>query len=48
VQELFGTYLAQGANQVGGPIDLDALITYIQGLSQPLTAVIDGRLTRLN
>jgi len=42
------TVLTQGTNQVGGPIDLDALITYIQGLPQPFTAVVEGRITRLN
>lgn len=42
------TVLTQGANPVGGPIDLDALITYIESLTQPFTAVIEGRITRLN
>lgn len=42
------TMLLQGQNQVGGPIDLDALIAYIKSLPQPFSAMIDGRITRLN
>lgn len=42
------TVLTQGQNQIGGPIDLDALIAYIQSLSQPFSAVIEGRIVRLN
>lgn len=42
------TVLPQGTNQVGGPIDLDALIDYIENLPQPFTATIEGRITRLN
>jgi 5'-nucleotidase len=34
------TVLTQGQNQVGGPIDLDALITNVQGLPQPFSAAI--------
>ncbi len=32
----------------GAPIDLDALITYVQGLPQPFSAAIEGRIVRLN
>ncbi len=42
------TVLLQGRNQVGGPLDLDALITYIQSLPQPFSAAIEGRILRLN
>ncbi|MBX3302549.1 MAG: 5'-nucleotidase C-terminal domain-containing protein [Nitrospira sp.] len=42
------TVLLQGKNQVGGPLDLDALITYIQTLPQPFSAAIEGRIIRLN
>ncbi|HSL04818.1 MAG TPA: 5'-nucleotidase [Nitrospiraceae bacterium] len=42
------TILAQGQNQVGGPIDLDALIAYVQGLPQPFSAAIEGRIIRMN
>ncbi len=40
--------LLQGGNQVGGPLDLDALISHIQSLPQPFSAVIEGRIDRLN
>ncbi len=36
-----------GANQTSGPVDLDALIAYIQKLQQPFSAKINGRITRL-
>lgn len=42
------TVLLQGRNQVGGPLDLDALIAYIQSLTQPFSAAIEGRIVRLN
>jgi 5'-nucleotidase len=42
------TVLPSGSNQVGGPIDLDALISYIQGLAQPFSAAIEGRIERAN
>ncbi|MCU0230375.1 MAG: bifunctional metallophosphatase/5'-nucleotidase [Acidobacteria bacterium] len=42
------TVLTEGKNQVGGPIDLDALIAYIQALEQPFSAAIEGRIERLN
>ena len=42
------TVLLQGTNQVGGPVDLDALVDYIESLLQPFTAAIEGRITRLN
>jgi 5'-nucleotidase len=42
------TVLLQGSNQVGGPLDLDALISHIQSLPQPFSAVIEGRIVRLN
>lgn len=42
------TVLPQGLNQVGGPVDLDALIAYVQGLPQPFSALIEGRIVRLN
>lgn len=42
------TVLPQGLNQVGGPVDLDALIAYVQGLPQPFSAQIEGRIVRLN
>lgn len=42
------TVLLQGANPVGGPVDLDALIVHIQSLTQPFSAAIEGRISRLN
>jgi 5'-nucleotidase len=42
------TVLPQGQNQIGGPLDLDALIAYIQGLPQPFSAAIEGRIVRMN
>jgi 5'-nucleotidase len=42
------TVFTLGTNLVGGPIDLDALIPYIQSLPQPFSATIEGRITRLN
>jgi 5'-nucleotidase len=40
--------LVAGTNRVGGPIDLDALIAYLQGLTQPFSSAIEGRIERLN
>ncbi|MCG5053805.1 MAG: bifunctional metallophosphatase/5'-nucleotidase [Myxococcales bacterium] len=37
----------KGLNQVGGDVDLDALIEYVEENS-PVTAVIEGRIVRLN
>ncbi len=42
------TVLVQGQNKVGGPLDLDALITYIQTLPQPFSMGIEGRIIRPN
>jgi 5'-nucleotidase len=42
------TVLPQGTNQVGGPIDLDALIDYVESLPQPFSAAVEGRIIRLN
>ena len=42
------TVLRNGANRVGGPLDLDALIAFIQGLPQPFAAAIENRIQRIN
>lgn len=42
------TVFTQGANQQGGPVDLDALIAYLQGLPQPFGTPAVNRITRLN
>jgi 5'-nucleotidase len=38
--------LKSSTSQVGGPVDIDALIAYIETLPQPFSASIDGRITR--
>ncbi len=40
--------LPQGINRVVGPVDLDALVSYVQSLSQPFTVPALGRIQRLN
>ena len=42
------TVLENGAGRVAGPVDLDALVSYIKGLSQPFFSVIENRITRLH
>jgi len=36
-----------GTNRVTGPIDLDALVTYLRTIPAPVSATSDGRITRL-
>jgi 5'-nucleotidase len=43
----FGVLLA-GTNQEVGPIDLDALIAYIQSLEQPFSSYVEDRIERQN
>ena len=38
----------QGIDKVVGPVDVDALTAYMQNLAQPVSAQIEGRITRLN
>jgi 5'-nucleotidase len=40
------TVLRNGTNQIGGPIDLDALIAYVESLPQPFSAATDSRIVR--
>ena len=40
--------LLNGAEQVGGPIDLDAFVAYVESLAQPFSATIEGRIARLH
>lgn len=40
--------LPQGTSRVVGPVDLDALVTYIRSLTQPFSAAIEGRIVRIN
>jgi 2',3'-cyclic-nucleotide 2'-phosphodiesterase (5'-nucleotidase family)/predicted AlkP superfamily phosphohydrolase/phosphomutase len=38
------TVLREGTNRVVGPVDLDALVEYIEGLPTPFTSQIEGRI----
>jgi 2',3'-cyclic-nucleotide 2'-phosphodiesterase (5'-nucleotidase family) len=38
------TVPTQGTNRVIGPVDLDALITYVGALPQPISAAVEGRI----
>lgn len=38
----------QGTERVVGPVDLEALVTYIRGLPQPFSAAVEGRIQRVN
>ena len=40
--------LTQGTNRVVGPVDLDALVAYIEARPQPFGAIVEGRIERLN
>lgn len=42
------TVFLSGVGNVGGPIDLDAFISYLTSLPQPFSAPALGRITRLN
>ncbi len=41
------TVFVDGTDRLGGPIDLDALIPFIEALPEPFTAAIEGRVTRI-
>ena len=40
--------LTQGTDRVIGPVDLDALIAYIESLPQPFGVTVEGRIQRLD
>jgi 5'-nucleotidase len=40
--------LTKGTKRVMGPVDMEALVSYVKKLPQPITAAIDGRIQRLN
>ena len=42
------TVLTDGTNRVVGPVDLDALVRYIESLPQPFSARIEGRIQRID
>jgi 5'-nucleotidase len=40
--------LPLGTNRVVGPVDLGALVEYVESLPQPFSAAIEGRINRIN
>jgi len=42
------TVLNEGQNRVVGPVDLDALVDYIETLPQPFSSRIEGRVVRVD
>ena len=40
--------LTKGRNRVTGPVDMEALVSYVKKLPQPITAAIEGRIQKLN
>ncbi len=42
------TVLTEGTNRIVGPVDLDALVDYIEALLQPFTAAVEGRIQRVD
>jgi 5'-nucleotidase len=42
------TVFLGGTGNVGGPIDLDALVAYVESLAQPFSSPALDRITRLN
>ncbi len=42
------TVLRNGIDRVVGPVDLDALVTFVTNHSQPIDYAIEGRITRAN
>jgi 5'-nucleotidase len=42
------TVLTEGKNRVVGPVDLDALVDYIEALPQPFSGSIEGRIERVD
>jgi 5'-nucleotidase len=40
--------LTTGTNRVTGPVDLEALVSYLKKLPQPFTAASEGRIQKLN
>ena len=40
--------LPSGTNRVVGPVDLEALVHYVESLPQPFSAAIEGRIVRTN
>lgn len=42
------TVLTEGTNRVVGPVDLDALVSYIEALPQPFNGSVEGRIQRVD
>ena len=42
------TTFKEGKNIINGPVDVDALTSYIESLPQPVNVTIDGRIQRIN
>lgn len=42
------TVLSSGTDRVVGPVDVDALVSYIEGLPQPFFSNVEGRIQRIN
>lgn len=42
------TVLPEGVNRVVGPVDLDALVDFMDGLPQPFTYGVQGRIQKVN
>lgn len=42
------TVFTEGTNRVIGPVDLDALVAYVEALDGPVTATIEGRIQRID
>ncbi|HVF16334.1 MAG TPA: bifunctional metallophosphatase/5'-nucleotidase [Steroidobacteraceae bacterium] len=40
--------LTEGTNRVIGPVDLDALVQYVEALPQPFSSSVEGRINRVN
>ena len=40
--------LPLGGNRVVGPVDLAALVEYVESLPQPFSSAIEGRINRIN
>jgi 5'-nucleotidase len=40
--------LKEGVDRVVGPVDLDALVDFVSGLTQPIHYGVEGRIVRSN
>jgi 5'-nucleotidase len=42
------TTFKEGKNIKNGPLDIDALVAYVESLPQPVNVTVDGRIQRIN